>query len=154
MPIKTAFGLYKSPDNLQTAVDRLKSGGAPESAITALFPENSQSRAFAAGQHTAVPEGTASGPTADRELQGSTGLTTPFTGPKEGAMPHAFRVMGISDEDADTYAHKLKDGMILLSVRSDEAGGEANVLEILRATGAEEIDTGVVADPMSGRPER
>jgi len=151
MPHPTVFGLYKTRDDAQGAVNRLKDDGFPAEAISALFPENSESRKFAGVNGTLPPEGTAAGPTADRKLEGSTGLDCPLSGPKQGALPGALRVMGLVGDNADALGKRVTDGEILVSVRCDEES-TGRALAIFRETGADEVDTGEVADPMTGRP--
>jgi hypothetical protein len=153
MAIRTAFGIYDSEEQLQTAVDGLKQAGFEPKALTALLSENRQSRRFAEQNGTTPPYGTTEGPTADRDVDGTLGLTTPTTGPKQGALRGALRVMGIPAEDADEYGDPVKKGHPLLSVtcRNGDAG---QAMEILRQTGANSVGEGQVADPLSGRPDK
>jgi len=153
MPHPTIFGLFKARDNAQVAVDRLKGEGFSPEAISALFPDNSDSREFARANSTTAPEGTASGPTADRKLEGSTGLARPLSGPKEGALTGALRVMGVTGDDADSYGNRVTGGEILISVRCDGEANAGRATTILRDSGAEDVDTGLSADPMTGRPQ-
>ena len=150
----TAFGSYDSIERLQSAVERFKQAGFNPASLTALFSENPQSRRFAQENGTTPPHGTDTGPTADRDLDGSLGLSEPNKGPKVGALPGALRVMGIPAEDAPEYGESVKNGHPLLSVRCGVNGGKERAMEILNDTGASEIGEGEVADPLSGRPEK
>lgn len=150
----TAFGLYDSIEGLQTAVEKFKQEGFEPAALTALLPENPQTRDFAQKNGTTPPYGTASGPTADRDLEGTLGMSTPISGPKAGALRGALRVMGIPEEDAQDYGDLVTDGNALLSVACGDNGDHARALEILHGTGAEKVADGQVADPLSGRPEK
>jgi hypothetical protein len=83
------------------------------------------------------------------------GLTNANEGPQQGALPKAMRVMGIPEEVADIYRHRVTgDRCILLSVHCDDSAAIDRALHVLRSTAAEEVDIGLAADPISGRPHR
>jgi len=151
MPQTTAFGVYESPDHLKLAVERLKQDGFTPGAITALFPENSDSRQFALANHTLPPEGTISGPAAAEKLDGNLGLDHVAQGPKRGALPGALRQMGIPEDESDIYGHRVTGGNILLSVNCQPDTVD-HAVDILRSTHADAVGTGHVADPLSGKP--
>ena len=134
----TVFGIDKQ-SNTDVIVDALTAAGFPRESISVLFPDNEQTRQFANRKHTKAPEGTASGPTAPLELDGSWGILNPAAGPVMGALPNALAGMGIPGDDAELYGSLVKAGAALLSVRCTVVGEGVLAAGILGANGAEQV---------------
>ena len=55
------FGIYPSYENVENAVDALRSAGFRSADISALFPEGAGTKAFAHEKNTKAPEGATTG---------------------------------------------------------------------------------------------
>ena len=92
---KTAvFGIYKSAEQAERAVDTLMSSGFPSSDISVLLPDTQSTKAFAHEKETKAPEGATAGVTAGGVIGGTLGvlvgvgaLAIPGLGPFIAAGP-------------------------------------------------------------------
>ena len=137
----SAFGIYRSSPQAESAVDRLVAAGFSSSDISVLLPDSRSSHEFAHEKNTKAPEGTTTGATTGGLLGGSLGLLAgigalaipgvgPFiaAGPIMGALAGlgvggavggligALVGMGIPEYEAKRYEGRVKDGGVLLSV--------------------------------------
>jgi hypothetical protein len=72
---KTAvFGIYKSVNHAERAVDYIAASGFSYDDISVLLPDSESSEQFAHEKHTKAPEGTATGVTAGGAVGGTLGL--------------------------------------------------------------------------------
>jgi hypothetical protein len=55
------FGIYRTREDVEVAVDELRDSGFRSTDISVLFPENVGTKDFAHEKHTKAPEGTAAG---------------------------------------------------------------------------------------------
>jgi len=161
-----AFGIYKTADLAETAVDRLLDGGFKSDDISVLLPDNQSSRDFAHEKNTKAPEGTAAGVTAGGAIGGTLGLLAgigalaipgigPFiaagpimaalaglgVGGAVGGLIGALVGLGIPEYEAKRYEGRVKAGGVPLSAHCGTPGQIARAKEILRETGAEDIST-------------
>jgi hypothetical protein len=68
------FGIYKSVEHAERAVDTLIAAGFTNSAISVLTPDISSTRDFAHHKDTKAPEGTAAGVTTGGVIGGTLGI--------------------------------------------------------------------------------
>lgn len=160
------FGIYRTYDEVGSAVDTLREAGFRNTDISVLFPENEGTKDFAHEKHTKAPEGTAAGATTGAVIGGGLGwlvgigaLAIPGVGPLIAAGPivaaltgvgvggaiggltGALIGMGIPEYEAKRYEGRVKQGGILLSVHSDDSEWTKKAKEVLERTGADEISS-------------
>lgn len=166
MPSKNVavFGIYRTADLAEHAVDHLLSLGFTNSAISILLQDEKSTRDFAHEKHTKAPEGTATGATAGGIIGGTLGLLAglgalaiPGIGPLIAAGPiigaltglgvggavggiaGALVGMGIPEYEAKRYEGHVKNGGTLLSVHCDTSEQVDLAKDGLKATGAVDI---------------
>jgi hypothetical protein len=158
------FGIYKTAELAETAVDSLIAAGYPSSAISVLLPDNESTKAFAHHKDTKAPEGATAGVTAGGVIGGTLGvlagigaLAIPGVGPLIAAGPimaglaglgvggavgglvGALVGMGIPEYEAKRYEGQVKDGGTLLSVHCDTSDQVSRAKALLKGTGATDI---------------
>jgi len=161
------FGIFKTEDGAERAVDLLLSAGFSNSDISALLPDNETTRAFAHEKHTKAPEGTTAGATTGGIVGGTLGLLAgigalaiPGVGPLIAAGPimaalagigaggavggfaGAMVGAGIPEFEAKRYAGIVEKGSgILLSVHCATSDEIDRAKHALKATGGEDISS-------------
>src|SRR5271154_1117419 len=160
------FGIYRSGENAERAVDTLIAAGFPSSDISVLLPDTRSTRDFAHQKDTKAPEGATAGVTAGGVIGGTLGvlagvgaLAIPGLGPFIAAGPimaglaglgvggaigglvGALVGMGIPEYEAKRYEGHVKGGGTLLSVHCDTSDQIAKAKDLLKATGAEDISS-------------
>ena len=158
------FGIYKTVDHAERAVNTLTSAGFASNDISVLLSDIQTSHDFAHEKNTKAPEGTAAGATAGGIIGGTLGLLVglgtlaiPGVGPLLAAGPivaalagmgaggaaggiiGALVGMGIPEYEAKRYEGRVKDGGVLLSVHCDTSKAIDRAKELLAGTGAEDI---------------
>src|SRR3984893_9377174 len=158
------FGIYKSADQAERAVDSLISAGFPNANISVLLPDTRSTKEFAHEKATKAPEGTVTGATAGGVIGGSLGvlagigaLAIPGVGPLIAAGPimaglaglgvggavgglvGALVGMGIPEYEAKRFEGRVKDGGTLLSVHCDTSAQISRAKDLLKSSGAEDI---------------
>ena len=158
------FGIYKTAQLAETAVDHIISKGFSNSAISVLMPDEDSTRAFAHEKNTKAPEGTTTGATTGGAVGGTLGLLAgigalaiPGVGPLIAAGPimatlagvgvggavggvvGALVGLGIPEYEAKRYEGAVKNGGTLLSVHCDTSEQIDAAKESLRETGAHDI---------------
>src|ERR1700750_1586822 len=138
------FGIYRTAQAAEAAVDHLIARGFSNSAISVLMPDDESTRAFAHEKNTKAPEGTATGATTGGVVGGTLGLLAgigalaiPGVGPfiaagpimatlagvgvrgAVGGLVGALVGMGLPEYEAKRYEGAVKDGGVLLSVPCD-----------------------------------
>ncbi len=162
---KTAvFGVYRSVDQAESAVDSLVANGFSSDAISVLMPDRQGSRDFAHEKHTKAPEGTTTGATTGGAIGGALGLLAgigalaiPGVGPFIAAGPimgtlagvgvggavggliGALVGMGLPEYEAKRYEGRVKEGGVLLSVHCDTSDEVSRAKNMLTNTGAEDV---------------
>lgn len=155
------FGIYRTSELAEHAVDHLLSLGFTNSAISILLQDDKSTRDFAHEKNTKAPEGTTTGVTAGGIIGGTLGLLAglgalaiPGIGPLIAAGPiigaltglgvggavggiaGALIGMGIPEYEAKRYEGHVKNGGTLLSVHCDTSEQIAAAKDGLKATGA------------------
>jgi hypothetical protein len=158
------FGIYKSAELAETAVDSLIAAGFPSAAISVLLPDSRSTKEFAHEKDTKAPEGTTAGVTTGGVIGGTLGvlagigaLAIPGVGPLIAAGPimaglaglgvggavgglvGALVGMGIPEYEAKRYEGRVKGGGTLLSVHCDTSEQVSRVKDLLKGTGATDI---------------
>jgi hypothetical protein len=158
------FGIYATQDQVELAVDRLRTAGFRATDISVLVPENVGTKELAHVKHSKAPEGVAAGATSGAIVGGTLGwlvgigaLAIPGLGPfiaagpivallagvgagaTVGGVAGAMIGLGIPEYEAKRYEGLLKNGGILLSVHSDNHEWTKRAKGILEQTGAEHI---------------
>jgi len=158
------FGIYRTRDNVEEAVDALRKADFRNADISVLFSENVGTKDFAHEKHTKMPEGSSAGAGTGAVIGGTLGwltgigaLAIPGVGPFIAAGPivaalagagaggviggiaGALVGMGIPEYEAKRYEGRIKEGGILLSVHCDNADWKKRAMEILKQTGATDI---------------
>jgi hypothetical protein len=161
-----AFGIYKTAEQAEYAVDRFLDGGFTSDDISVLMPDNKSTKDFAHEKSTKAPEGTAAGVTAGGAIGGTLGLLAgigalaiPGVGPLIAAGPimgalaglgvggavggliGALVGMGIPEYEAKRYEGRVKAGGVLFSVHCGTPGQITRAKELLKETGAEDMST-------------
>jgi hypothetical protein len=161
-----AFGIYKTREQAEGAVDVLTANGFRSTDISVLMPENVGTKDFAHEKSTKAPEGAATGAGTGAVLGGTLGLLAgigalaiPGVGPliaagpimatlagagaggAAGGMIGALIGMGIPEFEAKRYEGRVKSGHILLSVHCDDSDWTKKAKDILERTGAEDVSS-------------
>jgi hypothetical protein len=175
----SVFGIYRSSDDAERAVDALLGAGFSSEDISVLLPDSPSSRAFAHQKDTKAPEGAAAGVTAGGVIGGTLGvlagvgaLAIPGIGPFIAAGPivaglaglgvggavggflGALIGMGMPEYEAKRYEGRVRDGGTLLSVHCDTAKRVRAAKQLLRETEAQDIGAAgesAAADPLDRR---
>jgi len=160
------FGIYKTVDTAEAAVDHLLAKGFTNEAISVLLPDNDSTKAFAHEKKTKAPEGTTTGVVAGGALFGTLGLLAgigalaiPGVGPLIAAGPimgalagvgigsaaggivGALIGLGIPEYEAKRYEGAVKDGGTLLSVHCDTGEEITLAKDALKESGATDISS-------------
>lgn len=160
------FGIYKSINQAEYAVDQLSAAGFSNNDISVLMPDNRSTKEFAHEKNTKAPEGAATGVTAGGVIGGTLGLLAgigalaipglgPFiaAGPIMGALAGlgvggavggivgALVGMGMPEYEAKRYEGMVKNGGILLSVHCANSDEISKAKDLLKRTGADDISS-------------
>src|SRR6202022_1806906 len=158
------FGIYKSAEHAERAVDSVIAAGFPSSSISVLLPDSRSTKEFAHEKDTKAPEGATAGVTAGGVVGGTLGilagigvLAIPGVGPLIAAGPimaglaglgvggavgglvGALIGMGIPEYEAKRYEGRVKDGGILLSVHCNTSEEISKAKDLLKQPGGEDI---------------
>jgi len=163
---KAVIGIVETRAQAETVVRDLQASGFRADEISALFPDNKGSQAFAHEQHTKAPEGAAAGAGAGGVLGGTLGvlagigaLAIPGLGPFIAAGPimaglsgiaagaavggftGALVGMGIPEFEAKMYETQLKAGNILISVHTEDGDDRKRAVEVFKKAGIKGVST-------------
>src|SRR5436853_2094437 len=158
------YGIYRTRELAETAVDRLIASGFRNEDISVLLQDNVGTKDFAHKKDTKAPEGTTAGAVAGAAVGGTLGLLAgigalaipglgPFiaagpimatlagvgSGGVVGGLIGALVGMGIPEYEAKRYEGMIKHGGILLSVHCDNSDWVKRAKEIMERTGAQDI---------------
>lgn len=158
------FGLYRTRQAVEEAVQALRNENFRNDDVSVLFPETTGTKDFAHEKHTKAPEGSSAGAGTGAVIGGALGwltgigaLAIPGIGPFIAAGPivsllagigagsviggisGALIGMGIPEYEAKRYEGRIKEGGILLSVHCDNAEWKKKAMAVLKQSGAEDI---------------
>jgi hypothetical protein len=160
----SVLGIYKSRNDVERAVDTLRSDGFSSDDISVLLPDSSGSQNFAHTKGTKAPEGATTGASTGVVVGGTLGLLAgigalaiPGIGPFIAAGPimaalagagiggaiggigGALVGLGIPEYEAKRYETFVKNGGILISVHASSTEEIAKAKKGLERTGATDI---------------
>jgi hypothetical protein len=163
---KAVFCTVKNYAQAERVVRALKSAGFSNTDISVLMPDKWGTQKFAVDNQTKAPEGAAAGVGTGALLGGTLGwlagigsLAIPGLGPliaagpiiatltgaavggTVGGLTGALIGMGIPEYEAKAYEGKLKGGLALLSVHTEDSDEIERVKQIFEAADAEDIST-------------
>ncbi len=158
------FGIFRSRDRVESAVNALKIAGFSSQDISVLMADKNSTNEFAHEKNTKAPEAATTGAGTGAVLGGTLGwlagvgaLAIPGVGPFVAAGPimaalagagvggavggisGAVIGFGIPEYEAKRYEGAVKDGGTLLSVHCDSNEMVKRAKEILEREGAEDI---------------
>jgi hypothetical protein len=173
------FGIYRTQDDVEEAVDQLVAADFRNEDLSVLFPDNQGTKDFAHEKNTKAPEGTTTGVIAGGTVGGTLGLLAgigalaipglgPFiaAGPIMGALAGAgaggavgglvgaLVGMGMPEYEAKRYEGRIKEGGILLSVHCDNSDWVSRAKDILKATGAHDVSSAGEAGADFGKTDK
>lgn len=162
----SVFGIYKSRDSLEKAVDALTHASFHARDISVLLSENLGGQSMGVEKASKGPEGATTGATSGAVLGGGLGLLAgigavaipglgPFiaagpimaalagagVGGTVGGIAGALIGLGIPEYEAKRYEGYLRKDGILISVHCDTSRQISLAKEILKITGAEDISS-------------
>lgn len=165
---KAVFCIAQDIEQAEHIVDRLKTSGFSNNAISVLLPDKSGTQDFAHEKHTKAPEGAAIGGAAGIGvgavlgwLAGIGSLAIPGVGPfiaagpimgalsgaavgaATGSLTGALVGLGIPEYEAKRYEGKIKGGSALISVHTDSSEERSKAKEIFEHAHAEDISSTV-----------
>jgi hypothetical protein len=129
----TVFGIYPDFVTLRTSVESLKALGFRDDDISLLFPEGAVSRTLPQGLD---PKPVATWDGIEPLIGGNLGFLTYIHSAGAGVVSGALSSLGVPSEEADRYEGRIRDGELLVGVRSESVKQAQLVTEILVGTGA------------------
>jgi hypothetical protein len=160
------FGIYRTRDAVEQAVEDMKNAGLLSEDISLLFTTSVGTQSLVPEKNTKAPEGAATGAASGAVVGGALGWLAgigsiaipglgPFiaAGPIMGALAGAgmggtvgglagtLIGLGMPEYEAKRYDGSIKEGAILVSVHSDDSECIKKAEEILQATGAQAISS-------------
>lgn len=161
---KVVLGIFKTREDIETAINALKAGGFTPLDISVLLPSSSASEEFLHTKSTKAPEGAATGAGTGAVIGGALGflaglgaLTIPglgafiVAGPimstlaglgvggAIGGISGALIGMGFPEFEAKLYESHIKKGGFLLSVHADLEQTVLQAKDILKRAGGQDI---------------
>jgi hypothetical protein len=133
----TVFGVYPDFVTLRTSVESLKALGFRDDDISLLFPEGAVSRTLPQGlDPTPVA---ATGDAIEPLIGGNLGFLTYIRSAGAGVVSGALSSLGVASEEAERYEGRIRNGELLVGVRSESTTQAQLVTEILVGTGARNV---------------
>jgi hypothetical protein len=133
----TVFGVYADFVALRTSVKSLKALGFRDDDISVLFPERAVLRAL-----PDEPEASffaATGIEIEPLIGGNLNFLTYIYSVGEGAVSGALSFLGVPAYEAERYEGRIKNGELLVGVRSECTSQAELATEILVETGARNV---------------
>ncbi|MEP7345540.1 MAG: DUF3341 domain-containing protein [Gemmatimonadaceae bacterium] len=159
MERNATFGVYRTRDQVEDAVNELRTNAFRSQDISVLFPDNVGTKDFAPEKHVKATE-RASHALVGRTLQWLVGVApldvpgagsfiaagpiiSVMTGAGVGTPPNGLTEgligLGIPEYEARRYEALVKSGSILLTVHADDSDWALLAKAILERTGAEVV---------------
>jgi len=129
----TVFGVYPDFVTLRTSVESLKALGFRDDDISLLFPEGAVSRTLPQGLD---PKPAATGDAIEPLIGGNLGFLTYIRSAGAGVVSGALSSLGVASKAAEQYEGRIRNGELLVGVRSESTTQAQLVTEILVGTGA------------------
>jgi hypothetical protein len=169
MSKKMALCIATSLNQADQIVERLKTANFSNGDISALFADKNANRDFAHRNNTQAPERVAIGGLVGGALgwiAGIGALAIPGAGPfiaagpimatlsgaATGGIAGALMAMGIPEIEAKRYEGEVKEGNVLVSVHTDDAGDLARAKDLFQQAGSQDVCTAGGATTRKQRP--
>jgi uncharacterized membrane protein len=165
----TIFAIAKSEEQAANIINQLQTAGFTNDDVSVLFSDKVGTTDFAVKHNTKAPEGMATGATTGGLMGGALGwlagvgsLAIPGVGPfiaagpimaalggaavgaAVGGLTGALIGLGVPEYEAKRYESRLKEGNVLISVRTLDNKNKDLAKKIFQNAGAEDIGTGGV----------
>ena len=175
----SAFGLYRTREQVEDAVNMLKTAGFRNTDVSVLVPENVGSKDIGHEKHSKAPEGATAGATTGAIVGGALGwlvgigaLAIPGIGPfladgpimaalagvgavgALGGVTGALVGAGMPEYEAKRYEGRIKHGGILVSVHCDSDEWASKAKDLLQRSGAEDVSTSGEATADYGQSDK
>jgi len=159
------FGLFDTRNEIEAAIDGLRTEGFRESDISALLPDAQSTKEVAHEKHTKAPEGALVGAATGGVVGGTLGLLAgigalaipglgPFiaagpimatlagagAGGAVGTLTGTLVGLGIPEYEAKRYESFLNKGGALLAVHADDKEWAQRAQAALKRYGAKDVD--------------
>jgi hypothetical protein len=159
-----AFGLFRTRESLEHAVDDLRAAGFRNSDVSMLMADTPGTKDLAHEAHSKAPEGATTGAAAGAVVGGVLGwlmgtgvLAIPGIGPfiaagpivaalagigaagAAGGLIGALVGVGIPEYEAKLYEGRLRKGHLLLSAHCDDAKWAKKAEELMKKAGGENV---------------
>ncbi len=169
---KAVIGIVETQEQANALVQQLAADGFANDDISALFPDDRGTKAFAHEHNTKAPEGAVTGASAGGIVGGALGvlagigaLAIPGLGPfiaagpimaglsgiaagaAVGGLTGALVGMGIPEMEAKVYESRLKAGNILISVHTEDGESRKRAVEAFKRAGVKDVSTQTEATP-------
>jgi len=128
------FGLYRDFPSLRLGVDSLKALSFTNRDISVLLPERAVSQTIPDDDCVGTePED------ASAFIGGALGWLTYVRPQGDGIIAGALVTLGVAPLEAGMYENRLRNGFLLVSIRSSTSSQVENAAAVLIATGAESV---------------
>jgi hypothetical protein len=133
----TVFGVYPDFVTLRTSVDSLKALGFRDDDISLLFPERAVSRTLPMEPEAAESEEIK--PEIEPLIGGNLGFLTYIQSAGAGTVSGALTYLGVPTAEAERYECRIRNGEVLVGVRSESTNQAELATEVLVETGAANV---------------
>jgi hypothetical protein len=135
----TVFGIYPDFVTLRTSVDSLKALGFRDDDISVLFPERAVSRTLPMEAEPAATEPEETEPEIEPLIGGNLGFLTYIQSAGAGTVSGALTYLGVPTAEAERYECRIRNGEVLVGVRSESTNQAELATEVLVETGAANV---------------
>jgi Protein of unknown function (DUF3341) len=175
----SVYGIFRTQDEVEYAIDVLRDSGFRAADISVLMPENVGNKDLATEKATKAPEAAATGGATGAIaggvlgwLVGAGALAIPGVGPfiaagpimaalagvgagaAVGGLAGALVGAGMPEYEAKRYEGRIKEGGILTSVHCDDDEWRDRAKKILKDVGAKDISSAAQASADYGKTDR
>jgi hypothetical protein len=139
----TVFGIYPDFVTLRASVDSLKALGFRDDDISLLFPERAVSRTLPLEFEAPAPNCGEIKPELEPEIEpligGNLSFLTYIQSAGAGTVSGALTYLGVPTAEAERYECSIRNGEVLVGVRSESTNQAELATEVLVETGAANV---------------
>jgi hypothetical protein len=139
----TVFGIYPDFVTLRTSVDSLKALGFRDDDISLLFPERAVSRTLPMELETPAAKlgeiELENEPEIEPLIGGNLSFLTYIQSAGAGTVSGALTYLGVPTAEAERYECRIRNGEVLVGVRSESTNQAELATEVLVETGAANV---------------
>jgi hypothetical protein len=159
----TVFGIYPDFVTLRASVDSLKALGFRDDDISLLFPERAVSRTLpmeleAPGAMRGGEIERQTGPEVEPEIEpligGNLSFLTYIQSAGAGTVSGALTYLGVPTAEAERYECSIRNGEVLVGVRSESTNQAELATEVLVETGAANVSAASNSVEEFSRPSK